>query len=144
MRIRTVLASKDRPIITIGPERTVAEAVAELVGHNIGSLPVVDESGGVVGIFTERDVLRGLHNRGKDFCGVAVGEVMTRDVACCGPDDTVHDAMGRMSDRSIGQLPVIEDDRVVGLVSVGDLIRILHDSATEENRNLMSYVYGAV
>jgi len=142
MKVRHVLSSTNRRPITIHPEATVTEAVAELVTHNIGSLPVLDQAGSLLGIFTERDVLRGLHQRGKDFCNEPVGDVMTRDVETCSPDDSVHEAMGWMSARSIGQLPVVEEARVVGLVSVGDLIKILHNTTTEENRNLLNYVQG--
>jgi len=118
--------------------------VAEMVHHKIGSLPVLNENGALVGIFTERDVLHGLHNYGHDFCDTQVTDVMSRKVVTCSPDDSVHDAIGRMSHYRIGQLPVVEEDRVVGLVSVGDLIKILYETAEEENRHLMSYVYGTV
>jgi CBS domain-containing protein len=145
MQIRTVLAGKDRPIITINSDATVTEAVAELVRHNIGSLPVLDDSGAMVGMFTERDVLRGLHNTGKEFCHQPIGDVMTRKVVTCKVGDSVHEAMGRMSEYMIGQLPVMDDDGgLAGLVSVGDLVRVLHGEAEEEKKNLMSYVYGVV
>lgn len=144
MQIRSVLTAKNRPVITIGPRATVSEAVRELVRHNIGSLPVVDEAGAMLGIFTERDVLRGLEERGEDFCHATIEEVMTRQVVSCAPDASVHDAMGRLSDHCIGQLPVLEDNRVVGIVSIGDLVRILYETAEEENRQLMTYVYGTV
>ncbi|WP_158633552.1 CBS domain-containing protein [Tautonia sociabilis] len=145
MQIRTVLSAKDRPVITIGTGASVAEAVAELVRHNIGSLPVVDGHGALVGIFTERDVLRGLHDRGKEFCHEPIGEVMTDRVVSCSIRDSVHDAMGRMSAHGIGQLTVLDDDgSLVGIVSVGDLIRELHQAAEEERNNLMNYVYGGV
>lgn len=143
MQIRSVLTAKDRPIFTIGTDATVAEAVAELVQHNIGSLPVVDESNAMVGIFTERDILRGLHNQGKEFCHEAIKAVMTERVISCSVTDSVHEAMGRMSEHQIGQLPVVDQDgALVGLVSVGDLIKVLHESAEEEKQNLMNYVYG--
>ena len=144
MQIRNVLAAKDRPIITIGTGATVSEAVAELVRHNIGSLPVINETGMMVGIFTERDVLRGLHDRGKDFCHESLASVMTEPVVSCSPGESVHDAMGRMSEHRIGQLPVTDaEGKPIGLVSVGDLIRVLHESAEEERKNLMNYVYGS-
>lgn len=144
MQIRNVLSDKDRSIITIGTGATVSEAVAELVRHNIGSLPVVDEAGALVGIFTERDVLRGLHEKGKEFCQESIGEVMTERVVSCSVVDEVHDAMGRMSEHRIGQLPVVDTDgRPVGLVSVGDLIRVLHEAAEEERKNLLNYVQGS-
>jgi CBS domain-containing protein len=144
MQIRSVISRKARSIVTIGTRSTVSEAVAELVRHNFGSLPVVDEAGELVGIFTERDVLRGLDSRGKEFCQAEIGEAMTGHVVCCSVLDSIHDAMGRMSEHHIGQLPVLEaDGSLVGIVSVGDLVRVLHETAEEERKNLMNYVYGS-
>lgn len=144
MMVRTVLHAKNRGVVTVGPTATVSEAVDLLVRHNIGSLPVVDSDGRLVGIFTERDVLRGLHRRGDAFCQVPIAQVMTADPIVCEPDDTVHDAIGRMSEHQIGQLPVLMNNQVVGLVSVGDLVRVLHEAAEEQNQRLLTYVYGAV
>lgn len=143
MHIRTVLKGKNCSVLTVGPETTVSEAVGLLDRHNIGSLPVVDEAGHLLGIFTERDVLRGLHRRGESFCHATIGSVMTAEVVTCTPDCTVHDAIGRMSEHRIGQLPVVDGPQVVGIVSVGDLVRVLHEAAEEENRQLISYVYGS-
>jgi CBS domain-containing protein len=143
MHIRSVLSGTSRSIITIGADATVSEAVDVLVRENIGSLPVIDDTGAMVGIFTERDILRGLHNQGKEFCQEPISSVMTRQVVSCSVAESVHDAMGRMSEHRIGQLPVLDDGGgLVGLVSVGDLIRFLHESAEEERKNLMNYVYG--
>ncbi len=145
MQIRVVLKQKNRGVFTIGPEATVSEAVAELVKENIGSLPVVDPERHLVGIFTERDLLRGLHNRGTEYCSSKIADVMMREPITCRPEDSVHDAVGKMSEHKIGQLPVIDDvGKVVGLVSVGDLVRVLHEKAEEENRQLLSYVQGGV
>jgi len=144
MLVRSVLHAKNRVVVSIEPTATVATAVELLVRHNIGSLPVVETDGRLVGIFTERDVLRGLHRRGDAFCHAPIAQVMTSDPVCCEPNDTVHDAIGRMSEHQIGQLPVVHDDQVVGLVSVGDLVRVLHEAAEEDNQRLLTYVYGAV
>lgn len=145
MQIQVVLKQKSRAAITIRPAATVSEAVAELVRENIGSLPVVDADHRLVGIFTERDLLRGLHNRGKDYCNSRIEDVMVREPIICRPEDSVHDAVGKMSDHQIGQLPVVDEEgKVVGLVSVGDLVRVLHERAEEENRQLLSYVQGGV
>jgi CBS domain-containing protein len=144
MNVRGVLKSKDRRVITIGSEATVSDAVACLVENNIGSLPVVDGVGRLVGIFTERDVLRGLKRRGEGFCHARIAEVMTSDPVTCEHEDSVHDAMGKMSEHQIGQLPVMDDGRVVGVVSVGDVVKLLHEVAEAENRHLLNYLYGAV
>ncbi len=143
MRVRDVLRAKGRGVYHVEAGAKVGEAISRLVQHNIGSLPVV-EGGRVVGIFTERDVLRGIHNCDVAFCRANIADVMTRDPITCEPDDSVHDAMGRMSEHQIGQLPVLDGEELVGVVSVGDLVRVLHEHAEAENRHLLSYLYGAV
>ncbi|GIW87088.1 MAG: signal transduction protein [Isosphaeraceae bacterium] len=145
MRVRDVLQEKNRRPILIEPDATVREAVQRLNMYNIGSLPVVDSTGRLVGIFTERDVLHGVAADCSQFVQARVGDVMTPDPACCGLDDEIHDVMGLLSERRIGQLPVLDQaGSVVGVVSVGDLVRILYDRAESENRQLLAYIYGPV
>jgi CBS domain-containing protein len=143
--MRGVLKAKGRQVITIGSEATVTEAVTRLVENDIGSLPVVDGAGRLVGIFTERDVLRGLKKRGEAFCHAQIGEVMTRDPVSCHQTDSIQDAMGKMSDHKIGQVPVLDErDAIVGVVSVGDMVKMMHEAAADENRHLREYLHGAV
>jgi CBS domain-containing protein len=142
MQVRDVLKAKQRGVITVGPEATVADALALLVPHNIGSLPVVDSSGRLVGIFTERDVLHGVHKDCERFNRQRVGSVMTRDPWTCAPDDDVHEVMGTISRHQVGQLPVVAGGAVVGVVSVGDLIKALYQKVDAENQHLLSYLYG--
>ena len=145
MNMRGVLKAKGRQVITIGPEATVTEAVARLVENDIGSLPVVDVQRGLIGIFTERDVLRGLKSRGEAFCHARIGDVMTRDPVSCQQGDSIQDAMGKMSEFKIGQLPVLDErNTVVGVVSVGDMVKTMHEAAEAENKHLLNYLYGAV
>jgi CBS domain-containing protein len=142
MLVRDVLKVKSGGAILIQTEATVAEAVAILVAHNIGSLPVLNERGALVGIFTERDVLRGVHTDCEHYVRRTVGEVMTPQPITCEPGDEVHEVMGKMSAFQVGQLPVVSAGEVVGLVSVGDLIRHLYAQAEEENRHLHGYIHG--
>ena len=145
MNMRGVLKAKGRQVITIGSEATVTEAVTRLVENDIGSLPVVDGAGRLVGIFTERDILRGLKARGEAFCHARIGDVMTRDPVSCHESDSIQDAMGKMSEYKIGQLPVLDERHaVVGVVSVGDMVKMMHEAAEAENRHLLNYLYGAV
>jgi CBS domain-containing protein len=144
MLVRDVLESKGRRIITIDREATIAEAVAKLVQNNIGSLPVVDESGSLVGIFSERDVLRVIHNRGEGAGRLRVADVMTKDPITCQLEDDVDDVMGKMSARNIAKVPVISDGKLTGVVSVGDVVRVLYDKVHAENQHLISYIHGAI
>jgi len=144
MLVRDVLESKGRRMVTIDGEATVSEAIAKLVQNNIGSLPVVEGDGHLIGIFSERDVLRIIHNRGEGFGRLRVVEVMTRNPVTCRLDDDVDDVMGKMSDRHIAKVPVTTGDQLVGIVSVGDVIKALHDKVHTENQHLMSYIHGGV
>jgi CBS domain-containing protein len=144
MIVRDVLKSKGRRVIHISPTASVQEALGLLVEHNIGSLPVLDEAGRLVGIFTERDVLFGVHDDCESFHRKRIADVMTPDPVTCSPDDIVHDVMGKMSQYRVGQLPVMSEGRLVGVVSVGDLIKSMYERVEAENQHLLAYLYGPV
>ncbi len=142
MLVRDVLESKGRRVISIDSETTISEAVAKLVQNNIGSLPVLDSSGNLVGVFSERDVLRVIHNRGEGFGRLHVAEVMTVRPITCSLDDDVNDVMGKMSERHIAKVPVLTDGKLVGVVSVGDVIKVMYDKLHTEHQHLISYIQG--
>jgi CBS domain-containing protein len=142
MLVQHVLKAKGYGAIYIHPEATVAEALDLLNPHNIGSLPVVDESGYLVGIFTERDVLHEAHEDYENFPRRRIREVMTRDPITCTPTDSVHEVVGRMTRHRVGQLPVQEDGELVGIVTIGDLTKAMYEQVESENVHLLDYVYG--
>lgn len=143
MIVRNVLgAKKPRKVIMLLVDSTVSEALAQFVEHNIGSLPVVDGQGRLVGIFTERDVLFKAHEDPENFPSRHMKDVMTPDPVTCSPEDVVHDVMGLMAKYQVGQLPVVENGKVMGVVSVGDLIKALFERVEAENRHLLTYIYG--
>jgi CBS domain-containing protein len=144
MQVRDVLQAKGHRVIAIESEASVAEAIGRLVQNNIGSLPVLDAEGQLVGVFSERDVLRGIHNRGETFARMRVSEVMTLDPVTCELDDEVDDVMGKMSERRIAKVPVLDHSRLVGIVSVGDVIKVLYERVHLENQHLLTYIHGAV
>ena len=145
MLVRDVLQAKGGKVISIDSEASVSEAVAKLVQNNIGSLPVVDhQAGSLVGVFSERDVLRVIHNRGEGFGRLRVAEVMTTRPITCSLDDDVNDVMGKMSERHIAKVPVLNDAQLVGVISVGDVIKVMYDKLHTENQHLISYIHGGV
>jgi len=143
MQVRDVLKTKGGRVISIDPEATVSEAIARLVQNNIGSLPVVDAEGHLVGIFSERDALRGIHNHGEGFGRTHVAQVMSGNPSTCDLDDEVNEVMGKMSERRIAKVPVMHNGKLVGIVSVGDVIKVLYEKVSSENQHLMTYIHGA-
>ncbi len=142
MLVSHVLDARGRQVISVGPEAPVKHALALFVMHGIGSVPVVDSSGKLLGIFTERDVLFGDFGDAKRFHQRRVGEVMTHDPITCSPDDSISDVMEEMSRNRVGQMPVLRNGELIGVVSVGDLIKSLHEEVETENQHLTAYIHG--
>jgi CBS domain-containing protein len=142
MLVSEILDLKGRRVVTIDSEATVQEAAAKLVQNDVGSLPVLDADGRLAGVLSERDVLRLVHHRGEQFGSLPVSAVMTCNPVTCRVDDSVDEVMGLMSERRIAKVPVVEDDALVGVVSVGDVIKLMYDKVASENRHLMSYIHG--
>jgi CBS domain-containing protein len=142
MLVRDVLREKGGRVISIEPEATIGDAVARMVQNNIGSLPVTDSDGCIVGIFSERDTLREIHLRGEGYGRVRMSEVMTRGPVTCDIDEDVDCVLGKMSDRRIAKVPVLENGRLVGVISVGDMIKLMYERVRSENTHLMSYIHG--
>lgn len=142
MRISDVLRSKGSDVITIDPDRTVLEVVQTLVRHNIGATVVV-EGGRPVGIVSERDILR-LTARAPDGLGtVTARSLMTMDLVTSSPDDELDHVMHLMTNHRVRHLPILEDGRLVGIVSIGDIVNRLRSDIEETNRHLMAYISGS-
>jgi CBS domain-containing protein len=142
MQVSHVLDTKGRQVITIGPEAPVKQALALFVIHGIGSVPVVDSGGKLIGIFTKRDVLYGDFGDSKEFHQRLIGEVMTPDPITCGPADDVGAVMETMHCNRVGHMPVLKVAELIGMVSLGDLIKSLHEEAATENQHLTAYIHG--
>jgi CBS domain-containing protein len=122
MTVRDVLNAKGRDVFTVGPQQTVFEALTLMAGRNIGAVVVV-EGGKTVGIFTERDYSRQVVLKGRTSRETRVGEVMTERVAYVGPAHTVDDCMAVMTSQKCRHLPVLEDGRLAGMLSIGDIVK---------------------
>lgn len=122
MKIMSILATKGMRVVTIRPELTLREAVAVLARHNIGALPVLDADGALVGIVSERDVI---HHVARDAAALdgPVSAAMTRDVLAGSPQDELLAAVQTMTRRHFRHLPIIEQGKLVGIVSMGDLVK---------------------
>ena len=142
MTLRDILKVKGFQVHSIAPEHTVLQAVGLLVEHRIGALLVRDVDGRMLGIISERDVLRECLHHGVELGRVRVEEIMTRDLVVCALDDEVEHAMGLVTENRVRHLPVIEGGRVAGMISIGDLVKANLDEAQFENRYLKEYIAG--
>jgi CBS domain-containing protein len=141
MRIADVLRGKGSSVATVEPTATVGELVASLAEHNVGALPVID-SGQLVGIVSERDVVRRLHLGGAGLLQLRVSDIMTSGVTTCTPRDKVADLARIMTERRFRHMPVLENDKLIGIVSIGDLVKARIDLLETEREQLQSYIAG--
>jgi CBS domain-containing protein len=142
--VRIILDKKGSGVLSISPDATVLQAAQVMNEHKVGSVVVLDE-GRLVGIFTERDVLLRIVTEQRDPASTSVGEVMTQEVACCGPDTTIDEARGAMKNRRVRHLPVLDGEgRLCGLISIGDLNAHLNHDRERTIFLLEEYLYGRV
>jgi len=144
MTLHEILARKGSDVYTVGPDVTLDVVVCRLVEKNCGSLVVQDESKNsqpLIGIITERDILRVCCAKKKQYGDVTVAEVMTTDVITGSPSDTVNDTMGLLTRNRIRHLPVVESGMLVGMISIGDVVKAQFDRLQLENHYLKSYIH---
>ena len=140
-QLRQVLAEKGGTVHSVPPDATVLDAVREMNRLRVGCV-VVMEGDRLVGIFTERDVLTRVVDGGRDPASTPVAEVMSREVVCVGPEITVQQAMAVITEKRCRHLPVMEGDRLVGLVSIGDLTRWVTRHQRFHIQDLVNYITG--
>ncbi|HJY75670.1 MAG TPA: CBS domain-containing protein [Burkholderiales bacterium] len=140
MTLNDVLAAKGRRVITVPARSSVADAIRVMHDNNVGAVMVPDGERCPVGIFTERDVVR-LHADGdRDFDKVQVGERMTCSLVLGRLSMEVDEALGLMTQHRFRHLPVVEDEKLVGLVSIGDLVKIKLEETAQEAQALRQYI----
>lgn len=139
MRISDVLRVKGPAVATIAPTASIGDLLALLAEHNIGAV-VVTESDTVVGIVSERDIVRALQQRGAALLANSVSAIMTRQVVSCTPDDTVDELAAIMTERRIRHMPVLVDGRLGGIVSIGDIVKSRISQLETDREQLESYI----
>ena len=140
-RIRDILRRKGEDVYSVGPLATVIDAVHMMNDHHVGSV-LVCEGGDPVGVFSERDVLVRVVAAQRDPRRTLVRDVMTTRLYTATPDDTLLDVMRLMTDRRCRHVPVMEGNRLLGLVSIGDLTKATQYNLRQEVRELSSYIGG--
>ena len=143
MNVESILRTKGRAVATIRPDETVGAAVDALISRNIGALVVSEDGNSVDGIISERDIVHCLAARGADFLALNVSEAMTARVVTCDPSDSVDQLMAEMTNRRIRHFPVVQDGRLCGIVSIGDVVKNRLDEVEYEARSLRSFIAGA-
>jgi CBS domain-containing protein len=141
MNVSHILRGKESRVVTIGPDALLAEAVSTLMEAGVGSLLVLDGER-VVGILTERDVLRENARHFDEMKGRKVSDIMTRDVLIGLPDDSLDYVMDLMTARRIRHLPILEGTKLAGIVSIGDVVKAKARLAEIEVRHLTDYIVG--
>ena len=141
MNLQQILQHKGSTVYKTSPRATLADVVAQLVQYNIGSLVVCDGDN-MVGIISERDILRTCASNGGRLGETLVEQCMTRRVITGSPTDEVETTMGQLTENRIRHLPVMDGDRLVGMISIGDVVKAHHDSLCLENHYLKSYLQG--
>lgn len=139
--ITAILDRKGKNVFSVPPNVSVAEAVAEMNRHRIGSVLIL-EGGRLVGIFTERDVLRRVVGATLDPKHTPVAEVMTRGVITIAPETTIEETMRIFTEKRCRHLPVLDEGRLVGTISIGDITRWMSDAHQAEAEHLKNYITG--
>lgn len=139
--VRHLLEVKGSEVYSIGPDAPVVDAIRLMAQRGIGAL-VVLQGDRLAGVVSERDYARKIVLQGRSSSSTRVDEIMTGDVVQVGPEDTVDRCMQLVTDRRLRHLPVVEGDRVVGVVSIGDLVKAVIEAQQEELDQLQRYIAG--
>jgi CBS domain-containing protein len=140
MLVSQILKGKGSQVYTLRPTETVAAAAALLHSRRVGAMIVTDADASVVGILSERDVVSVIATQGEAGLAQSVSTVMTRDLVVATPDETVDSLMERMTDRRIRHLPVMRDGQLLGIVSIGDLVKSRINDILSEANDLKAYI----
>jgi CBS domain-containing protein len=140
MTIAHILHGKPHRLISVAPDHSLQQAAEILGKERIGALLVLKPNGDIAGIISERDIVRAVGASGADILARPVAELMTKDVTCCSPDDTVDDAMALMTERRFRHLPVREGSKIVAMISIGDVVKRKVEDAEAESQSLREYI----
>ncbi len=139
--VQHLLDTKGGDVITINQEASVFDAIKLMADRAVGSLLVMDGES-LIGIVTERDYARKVILKGRSSEETPVGDIMTKKVITSRPEQSVNDCMALMSERRMRHLPVVVDDKVIGIISIGDLVQAIIADQQEEIEHLEHYISG--
>ena len=140
MRIGDILRSKGSEVATVTQTTTVTGLLAEMAARNVGAMVVVGPDGVVVGIVSERDIVRHLNSDGPELLRMPVTDIMSSVVISCGPGDAVDDLAAMMTHNRIRHVPVLDNGRLAGIVSIGDVVKNRLEELQSESQQLQAYI----
>ena len=140
MFVSDILSQKGGLVFTVTPGTTLAQIVQQLSVRRIGSVLVMADTDGVAGIVSERDVVRAMATQGPSALELEAREVMTRDVQTCHPDDSIEQVMEMMTRGRFRHLPVVDRDELIGLISIGDVVKARLEETRHETEALKAYI----
>lgn len=140
MLIETILKEKGGVVTTIPDTATLSQAANLLDQKRIGAVVAVDDKGGLIGVLSERDIVRRFARHGAGAIDMPVAEAMTRGVITASPGETLDTCLGRMTDRRIRHLPVVDSGELKGIISIGDLVKYKIDSVLAEAEAMTAYI----
>ena len=144
MKLKDILKVKGSKVWTIQEKQTVRDALHILANQNIGALLVLDENEGIIGIISERDIVRGCCYNAKGLSESQVGQLMAREVIIGSPEDEVSYIMGVMTENRVRHIPVVADGKLLGIVSIGDVVKSQLEAHEYEIHYLKEYIYGGI
>ncbi|MGO9634296.1 MAG: CBS domain-containing protein [Steroidobacteraceae bacterium] len=140
MIVKNILLGRRGNVVTIEPSADLAAAVKLLAERRIGAVIILGGDHHIVGILSERDIVRALAEHGPTALNEPVGQVMTRDVKTCSEDDTIEDLMARMTKGKFRHMPVVEQGKLIGIVSIGDVVKNRVEEIEHESEALRDYI----
>lgn len=140
MRVDTILQTKGAQVYTLPDTSSLADAVTQLNAHNIGAVVITGANNAVAGILSERDIVRRLGNDASTTLALPIAECMTRGVVTCERDTPIAEVMERMTRRRIRHMPVTENGALIGIISIGDVVKFKIEDAEREAAELREYI----
>lgn len=142
MNVKTLLGSKSAEVITIQPEKSLLEASQLLTQHNIGAVVVVNAKGKPIGILSERDIVRQMSAHGASVTKLSVADAMTEDIIIGLLDDDLSAVSNVMTNNRIRHLPIMDNQNLIGIVSIGDVVKAQLNQVENEAHSLRQYITG--
>jgi len=140
MLVKNILAGKRGDVVTIEPTADLTAAIKLLAERRIGAVVILGADQRIVGILSERDIVRALAEHGPTALNERVSQVMTRDVKTCSEDDTIEDLMGRMTTGKFRHMPAVKQEKLIGIVSIGDVVKNRVEEIEHEAKALRDYI----